>query len=60
MLRAGAGIVILLVLGCASTSKTPPCGGSQPLGCSIPTAVLVVSKDYEEGTFVGGALETAG
>jgi hypothetical protein len=48
MQRAGALIVVLFVLGCASTSTTPTCGGSQPLGCSIPTAVLVVSEDYEE------------
>ncbi len=47
MQRAGALIVVLFVSGCTSTSTTPPCGGSQPLGCSIPTAVLVVSKDYE-------------
>ncbi|MDH3847156.1 MAG: phospholipase [Gammaproteobacteria bacterium] len=47
MYRASAGILVLLVHGCASTSTAPPCGGSQPLGCSIPTAVLVVSQDYE-------------
>jgi hypothetical protein len=42
-----AGLVVLLFVGCASTSTGPPCGGSKPLGCSIPAAVLVVSEDYE-------------
>jgi len=42
-----AGLVVLFVVGCASTSTGPPCGGSQALGCSIPTAILVVSEDYE-------------
>ena len=48
MHRAGAGILVSLMLGCSSTSTAPPCGGTEPLGCSIPAAVLVVSKDYEE------------
>jgi hypothetical protein len=47
MLRVSVGIPVLLVVGCASTTATPPCGGTQPLGCSIPAAVLVASKDYE-------------
>jgi hypothetical protein len=47
MYRVCAGIPFLLIVGCASTTTTPPCGGSEPLGCSIPTAVLVVSEDYE-------------
>ena len=47
MHRVCAKILAFLVAGCASTSTTPPCGSSEPLGCSIPTAVLVVSKDYE-------------
>ena len=47
MRRVCAAIPVLLVVGCTSTSTTPPCGGSEPLGCSIPTAVLVVSEDYE-------------
>jgi hypothetical protein len=47
MYRVSVGSLALIVLGCASTSTAPPCGGSQPLGCSIPTAVLVVSQDYE-------------
>jgi len=48
MHRVTAGILALLVAGCGSTPTAPPCSGSQPLGCSIPTAVLVVSHDYEE------------
>jgi hypothetical protein len=48
MFRASLSMLLLVFVGCASTSPTPPCGGSQPLGCSIPTAVLVASKDYEE------------
>ena len=47
MHRVCAKILAFLVAGCASTSTTPPCGSSEPLGCSVPTAVLVVSKDYE-------------
>jgi hypothetical protein len=41
----------LLVLSLGACGATPPghgCGGGEPLGCSIPTAVLVVSSDYEE------------
>ena len=48
MYRMSVGIPVLLVVGCAATSTPPPCPGSEPLGCSIPVAVLVVSKDYEE------------
>jgi coproporphyrinogen III oxidase len=48
MMRPGACLFVVLLCGCASTSSTPRCGGTEPLGCSIPAAVLVVSKDYEE------------
>ena len=47
MLRVGPITLVLLVVGCASTSTAPRCGGSQPLGCSIPAAVLIVSEDYD-------------
>jgi hypothetical protein len=45
--RESIGILVSVLVGCTSTTTTPPCGGSQPLGCSIPTAILVVSEDYE-------------
>ena len=48
MYRVSIGIPFFLAVGCAATSTPPPCGGSQQLGCSIPTAVLVISEDYEE------------
>ena len=48
MLRHGACLLTLFICGCAPTPGAPPCAGTEPLGCSIPTAVLVVSKDYEE------------
>ena len=48
IMRLGACLLIVSMYGCASTSAAPPCGGTEPLGCSIPVAVLVVSKDYEE------------
>jgi hypothetical protein len=47
MLRICVLALVSLVVGCTSTSTAPRCGGSQPLGCSIPTAVLVVSEDYD-------------
>lgn len=48
MLRLCALSLALPFCGCASGPAKPPCGGSEPLGCSIPPAVLVVSEDYEE------------
>ena len=34
-----AGLVVLFVVGCASTSTGPPCGGSQALGSSASRKV---------------------
>lgn len=48
MLRLCALFFALSFCGCASSPAAPRCGGTEPLGCSIPTAVLVVSEDYEE------------
>ncbi len=47
MRRPGIVVLASLAVGCSSTSTAPRCGGSQPLGCSIPAAVLIVSEDYE-------------
>ena len=41
-------VLVVLCCGCASGPAAPGCGGTEPLGCSIPPAVLVVSEDYEE------------
>ena len=48
MFRPCALFLALSFCGCASGPSAPSCGGTEPLGCSIPPAVLVVSKDYEE------------
>jgi hypothetical protein len=48
MFRLCALFLALSFWGCASGPSAPGCGGTEPLGCSIPPAVLVVSKDYEE------------
>jgi len=46
----------------AKRSWTPPvhpCGGGQPVGCSIPEVVLVLSEDYErQAQKFGGACAT--
>jgi hypothetical protein len=47
MLRPGIVVLASLAVGCSSTATAPRCGGTQPLGCSIPAAVLIVSEDYE-------------
>ena len=46
--RACALALITTAAGCASSGTGSGCGGPEPLGCSIPAAVLVVSKDYEQ------------
>lgn len=48
ILRHAAWLLALTVSACTGTPPAHGCGGSEPLGCSIPTAVLVVSSDYEE------------
>jgi len=49
MLKAVSMVILItLITACASTPKTHPCGGSLPVGCSIPTAVLVLLEPYEE------------
>jgi len=48
MHRVCTGMLVSVLVGCTSAATTPPCGGSEPLGCSIPTAVLVVSEDFEQ------------
>jgi coproporphyrinogen III oxidase len=41
--------MVALIAGCAATTPaTHPCGGSLPVGCSIPTAVVVLIEAYEE------------
>jgi len=46
MKRAGLTIMVTLVAACASTTPVEdPCGGSDPLGCSIPNTVRVLSDD---------------
>lgn len=47
-LRHAMPLLAILTCACATTPPAPACGGGEPLGCSIPTAVLVVSSDYEE------------
>lgn len=37
--------LIVLQGACAAAPTEDPCGGSEPLGCSVPKAVLVLSDD---------------
>jgi hypothetical protein len=46
--RHAVTILALLSGACTATPPSHGCGGTEPLGCSIPIAVLVVSNDYEE------------
>jgi hypothetical protein len=41
----GAAVLILLIAACATTPVEDPCGGLEPLGCSIPNTVRVLSDD---------------
>jgi len=43
-----AAVLITLIAACAATPEEHPCGASLPVGCSIPTAVLVLLEPYEE------------
>lgn len=47
ILRHAAWLLALSLSACTSTPPAHGCGGGEPLGCSIPIAVLVVSSDYE-------------
>ena len=44
----GAAALIMLIAACATTPEEHPCGGSLPVGCSIPTAVTVLLEPYQE------------
>lgn len=48
ILRLAPWLLALSLSACASGPPAHGCGGNEPLGCSIPAAVLVVSSDYEE------------
>jgi coproporphyrinogen III oxidase len=41
------GILLALTVGACATTGPSPCGGGEPLGCSIPTAIRVISEDYD-------------
>lgn len=41
------GILLALTVSACATSGPPPCGGQEPLGCSIPPAIRVISEDYD-------------
>ncbi|MGI9223039.1 MAG: hypothetical protein ACR2QX_01055 [Woeseiaceae bacterium] len=46
MIRAYLICLVLLATACESMGPTEdPCGGTEPLGCSIPDAVRVLSDD---------------
>lgn len=46
MIRAFLICFVLLATACESMGPTEdPCGGTEPLGCSIPNAVRVLSDD---------------
>jgi len=47
MRRTCLTVSAAIAAACAMTPPNP-CGGTEPLGCSIPPAVLVASRDYEE------------
>jgi hypothetical protein len=46
MTRAYVLCLVLLLNACAAVAPTEdPCGGTEPVGCSIPNAVRVLSDD---------------
>lgn len=49
MKSVSVALLAMLMASCASNAPAPhPCGGSLPVGCSIPTAVVVLIEPYEE------------